>query len=96
MTALKNALVGLAVMGVVAACATKDGDEPSGLEVVTEGRAVYVLNVATEQEAQASAVSICRARGGNAVFNGMVRYHRHDDSPPHHKFLRAAGFECAS
>jgi hypothetical protein len=63
MPALKNAFLGLAALGT-AACSTKAGDGPSGPQVVTEGKAVYVLNVATEQEA--SAVSVCRARGGNA------------------------------
>jgi hypothetical protein len=92
MPALKNALLALAVLGS-AACATKAGDAP---QVVTEGKAVYVLNVATEQDARASAVSICRARGGNAVFNGMVQYHRHEDNPPYHTVLRAAGFDCTN
>ena len=94
MTALKNALVGLAVLGA-AACATKGGDEPSGPEVVAEGPAVYVLNVATEQDARASAVSVCRGRGGSAVFNRMLLYHRHEDAPPYH-YMRvpAARFDC--
>jgi len=96
MTALKNTLLGLAVLGA-AACAIKDGDGRSGPEVVTKGRAVYVLNVTTEQEAWASAVSLCRARGGNAVFNGMVKYHSHEDAPPYHTpLLRAAAFDCTN
>src|SRR5262249_54981421 len=81
MTALKNALLALALLGA-AACATRDGDGPSRPEVVTEGKVVYVLNVATEQEAWAAAVGTCRARGGNAVFNGMVQYQRHEEAPP--------------
>ena len=44
MPAYRNVLLGLALPGT-AACSTKAGDGP---EVVTEGRAVYVLNVATE------------------------------------------------
>jgi hypothetical protein len=89
MNALKNALLGLAVLGA-AACATKDGDGRSGPQAITEGRAVYVLNVATEQEARASAVSVCRARGGSAVFNGMVQYRRH------HTIFPAAEFDCTN
>jgi hypothetical protein len=81
--------------GTAAACSTKAGGGPSEQEVVTEGRAVYVLNVVTEQEARASAVSACRARGGNAAFNGMVQYHRLEDSPPYrHPARRAASFDC--
>jgi hypothetical protein len=93
MTALKNALLGLAVLGA-AACATKGGDEPSGPEVVTEGRTVYVLNVATEQEARMSAVSTCRSRGGNAVFNRMVQYRRGREESAYP--VRAAAFDCTN
>jgi hypothetical protein len=94
MIALNYALLGLVVL-VAAACSTNDGPGRSGPEVVTEGRTIYVLNVATEQEGRASAVSTCRAQGGNAVFNGMVQYHRHEDAPPYHTppFL-AARFGC--
>jgi hypothetical protein len=93
MPALKNALVWLAVLSA-AACATKDGDGHSGPEVVAEGRVLYVLNVATEQEARASAVSTCRARGGNAVFNGMIQFRRgrEDANYP----LPAARFDCTN
>ena len=93
MPALKNALLGLAVLGI-AACSTKAGDGPSGPQVVTQGTAVYVLDVDTEQEARASAVSTCRARGGDAVFNGMTQFRRHEDNPPYHTVRRAAGFNC--
>ena len=93
MPALKNALVGLAVLGT-AACSTKAGDAPSEPQVVTEGKAVYVLNVDTEQEARASAASIGRARGGDAMFNGMTQFRRHEDNPPYHTVRRAAGFNC--
>jgi hypothetical protein len=95
MPTLNNALVGLALLGAVA-CATKDGDGSSRPEVVTEGKVVYVLRTVTEEEARAPAVSLCRARGGNAVFGGVVQYHRHDDTPPYRTVLRAAQFDCTN
>ena len=89
MNALKNALLGLAVLGATA-CASNNGDGHPSPQTVTEGRSVYVLNAATEQEARASAVGICRGRGGNAVFNGMVQYRRH------HTIFPAAEFDCTN
>jgi hypothetical protein len=86
---LKLALLELAVLGATA-CATSDGDGRSGPRTITEGRSVYVLNAATEQEARASAVSICRSRGGTAVFNGMIQYRRH------HTVYPAAEFDCTN
>jgi hypothetical protein len=88
MKALTLALLGLAVLA--AACAPKDGDGHSGPQTIAEGRAVYVLNAATEQEAQASATSICRGRGGNAVYNGIIQYRRHRTIYP------AVEFDCTN
>jgi len=73
----------------LAACATDTtlGGAASP-RVVAEGRSVYVVNVTTEQEGRASAVSLCRARGGTAVFSEIVQYrHKHKVSP-------AAHFDC--
>jgi hypothetical protein len=89
MNALKMALVALAALGG-AACTTLDGDGHPGPKAITEGHSVYVLNAATEQEARASAMSICRSRGGTAVFNGMIQYRRH------HTVYPAAEFDCTN
>jgi hypothetical protein len=88
MKVLKLALLGLAALA--AACAPKDGDGHSSPLTIADGRTVYVLNAATEQEAQASATSICRGRGGNAVYNGMIQYRRHRKSYP------AVEFDCTN
>jgi hypothetical protein len=89
MNARKTALLGLVVLGATA-CTTPNGDGPSSPQTITDGRSVYVLNAASEQEARATAVSICRSRGGNAVFNGMVQYRRH------HTVFPAAEFDCTN
>ena len=84
MKALTLALLGLAVLA--AACAPKDGDGRSSPETIAEGRAVYVLNASTEQEAQASAMSICRGRGGNAEDPGPAEQ---ADRSPEEEFSAA-------
>jgi hypothetical protein len=89
MYAHKTALLGLAVLGA-AACTTPTGDGPAGPKAITEGHSVYVFNAATEQEARASAMSICRGRGGTAVFTGMIQYRRH------HTVYPAAEFDCTN
>jgi hypothetical protein len=69
--------VGLACIAALelAACATEAtlGGAASP-RVVADGRSVYVVNVSTEQEGRASAVSVCRGRGGTAVFSEIVQY----------------------
>jgi hypothetical protein len=83
--------VGLACIAALAlaACETDTLSGQSGNpRVVAEGRSVYVVNVTTEQEGRASATSVCRGRGGSAVFTEIVQYrHKHKVSP-------AAHFDC--
>ena len=87
---MKVGLVCIAALQL-AACATDalTGDL-ANQRVVAEGRSVYVVNAATEQEGRASAVSLCRQRGGTAVFNEIVQY-RHK-----HKISTAAHFDCTN
>jgi hypothetical protein len=87
---VKVGLVCIAAL-VLAACATDTTLGPSASpRVVAEGRSVYVVNVATEQEGRASAVSLCRQRGGTAVFSEMVKYRYH------HTVSMAAHFDCTN
>ncbi|HYX04348.1 MAG TPA: hypothetical protein VE963_19805 [Reyranella sp.] len=85
---VKVGLVCIAALEL-AACATDTTlGQSASPRVVTEGRSVYVVNVSTEQEGRASAVSICRQRGGTAVFSEIVQY-RHK-----HTVSTAAHFDC--
>jgi hypothetical protein len=86
---VRTGLAALALLSATA-CSTHDGDGSSPPQVIADGRTVYVLNAATEQEARASAVGICRIHGGNAVLNGMVQYRRH------HTLFPAAEFDCTN
>jgi hypothetical protein len=87
---MKVGLVCIAVLQLAACTTDALTAEPANQRVVAEGRSVYVVNAATEQEGRASAVSLCRQRGGTAVFNEIVQY-RHK-----HKVSTAAHFDCTN
>ena len=71
---MKIGVVCFGVLGVAACATDAEIDQSARQRVVTEGRSVYVVHVATEQEGRASAVSICRQRGGTAVFSEIVQF----------------------
>jgi hypothetical protein len=74
---------------VVTACAADTVTERAAKQLVfTEGRSVYVSHVATEQEGKAAAMSVCRDRGGTAVFSEIIQY-RHGRTR-----TTAAHFDC--
>jgi hypothetical protein len=91
MIGAKAGLVCLAALGT-AACATDTTGQSANPRVIAEGRSIYVVNVTTEQEGRALAVSPCRERGGTAVFAGMIQYRYHH----HHSVAPAAQFDCTN
>lgn len=87
---MKVVLACVIALGLASCAAGAPSEETAITRVVTEGRTVYVVDSDSEQAARGYAVSACRAKGGSAVFVGVVQYRYK------RRATKAVQFDCTS